>query len=125
MTSDGYPYEAPGTPTMPLASTTANPDRKAASVDYSGPQPHPVIAAILAFTPTDSRGLVVYEFDEDDHAYFRGEAAWLAAGQAAAVLRWLADTSGWTTGHLSVPHALAALADEVEAAGTDNTTRSQ
>jgi len=100
MTSDGYPYEAPGTPTMPLASTTANPDRTAATVAHSGLATHPVVAAMG-------------DADTDE-------------AKAAAVLRWLADERFDCADYTDTYTAeiLRALADEVEAAGTDNTTRS-
>jgi len=139
------------------ASTTANPDRKAATVDYSGLAGHGIAKRAMGLHGDQPMvaiecacGLQTGWHDNDlaarrEHRTHADEASvhpLLKAFRSvqhpgfgalftddakgvAAVCRWLADTPGWTTGHLSVPHALAALADEVEAAGTDNTTRSQ
>ena len=111
----------------PLASTTANPDRTAATVAHSGLQPHPVVTAILAVTPLDEDGEAVVGYGRQFEVQFPqwADPRPIAAKQAAAVLRWLAADIRWSLGHYLTWHALAALADEVEAAGTDNTTRRQ
>ena len=140
-------------------STTANPDRTAASGDpgpvSDGNAAHgrshskmgllegaPMISNVcLCGHATDwfdhaskaDRALADHEREMGVHplmrAFFGGDRTSLdllfPEKGVGRVLRWLADTPGWTTGHLSVPHALGALADEVQSAGTDNTTRSQ
>ena len=106
----------------PLASTTANPDRTAATVAHSGLAAHPVVAAILAVTPTVDPvyGKTVTDFDGNLY-----DAEPIAAKQAAAVLRWLAaerfDCADYTD--TNTAEILRALADEVEAAGTERTER--
>jgi len=86
----------------PLASTTANPDRTAATVDYSGP----------------SGALLLDIRDRAD--------AFLRAIVPPGCMPPLNPVSGHALSRLA--DALIAydtfLADEVEAAGTDNTTRS-
>ena len=67
-----------------------------ATVDYSGLAAHPVIAAMG-------------DADTDE-------------AKAAAVLRWLA--ADWDGDGCKCWRCIVDLADEVEAAGTDNTTRS-
>jgi len=95
----------------PLASTTANPDRTAATVAHSGLAAHPVVAAILAVTPTVDPvyGKTVTDFDGNLY-----DAEPIAAKQAAAVLRWLArDFDICLTA--ADAYKVDALADEVEA----------
>jgi hypothetical protein len=100
-----------------LASTTANPDRTAASVAHSGLATHPVVAAnapaelpgtfkielreCIELSTKTPRGTRLIKF------FTPADCRALAAG----LIRAAADYE-------------AALADEVEAAGTDNTTRS-
>jgi len=108
----------------PLVSTTANPDRTAATVAHSGLAAHPVVAAILAVTPVatheESTGHPDPAFAVRVHS--EPPNVDLAAKQAAAVLRWLAAIPPTVWQGLN-QHDWAVLADEVEAAGTDNTTR--
>jgi len=105
----------------PLASTTANPGRTAATVAHSGLATHPVVAAILAVTPTIDPvyGKTVTDFDGNLY-----DAEPIAAKQAAAVLRYQADQPTPNSAGTWYPGDIWILADEVEAAGTDNTTRS-
>jgi len=91
------------------------------TVDYSGLAAHPVVAAILAVTPTRFDG--VCALDDCALASSDANAHEIAAKQAAAVLRWLArDFDICLTA--ADANKVDALADEVEAAGTDTTTRS-
>lgn len=89
--------------------------------------PHPLVAAILAVTAADSRGLVVSEFDEDDRAYFRQPAENIGHDQVVAVLRWLADNAhvtlsdGFADHHCWTAVDLDHLADDLAPACPSNT----
>jgi len=113
--------ESHGKPLSDVDPGTVTDSGRTARTDaYSGP--HGVVQAILDVTPTSELGHVITSFQNNRWNTRRwGDPAPIAAKQAAAVLRWLAADVA-VLGYL--PHnALVALADEVEAAGTDNTTR--
>jgi len=84
--------------------------------------PHGVVQAILAVTPLDEDGEAVVGYGRQFEVQFPqwADPRPIAAKQATAVLRWLQNQAAEG---LALWHWLAALADEVEAAGTDNTTR--
>jgi hypothetical protein len=71
----------------------------------------------LAVTAIDPNGLVVSEFDEDGKPYIRQQAYIIAAEQAAAVLRAVAqvhtDASGLES-DCGCPACLRDLADKIE-----------
>jgi len=134
---------APESVQEPLASTTANPDRSAATVDYSGLAAHPVVAAILAVTPVNPGGTGVitgYERVDEPGSGMTPPYSWcdpiwgapepIAAKQAAVALAYVHDylasrDTGTCGCGCNCARLVDALADEVEAAGTDNTTRRQ
>jgi len=106
----------------PLASTTANPDRTAATVALSGP--HGAVQAILdrvrdveriSIAPGEVLAVIVDGLITHQHAaMIRDIFGEVLPGVRTVVMQ---------DAELRV--ISAALADEVEAAGTDNTTRSQ
>ena len=106
----------------PLASTTANPDRTAATVDYSGLQPHPVVAAILDRVRDVERINI-----QPGEVLAIGINGWITDQDAAQIRHVFAEVLPGVRTVVMQDAELrvisAALADEVEAAGTDNTTR--